>query len=143
MVFYFDMDGVIVNLPELKQSDYKKISSSLWVANLEPYPYNLQVVKWLIDNGHKVYILTRTANDNQSKGKILWLEKYLPMIPKENIIIMPQIQKIKYMKEPGVLIDDGEKQCKSWLRAGFPVYYIKNKGENINVKTLLALGQGT
>lgn len=143
MVFYFDMDGVIVNLPEIKQGDYKKISSPLWVANLPAFPYNVQVVKWLIANGNKVYILTRSANENQTQGKFMWLEKNLPMIPKENVIVVSEVTKIKYMKEPGVLIDDGEKQCKGWLKAGFPIYYLKNKGENINVKTLLALGQGT
>ena len=79
MVFYFDMDGVLVQIPtNLDHSTlFKKLCSPYWVSNLQPYTYNVNVARWLIEQGHTVYILSRAMNEQNKRGKRAWLQKYL------------------------------------------------------------------
>lgn len=139
MVFYFDMDGVLVDVPEIDGSNFKKLSSPFWVSNLPPYSYNVQVINWLISQGHTVYILSRGTNSYNKKGKLVWLEKYVPKLPKDHIILIDDAKKENYVRERGVLIDDIERNCKFWFKCGMPAYYVNPRGANIDVKKLLSI----
>lgn len=140
MVFYFDMDGVLVNMPEFHGTEsFQKLRSPYWVSNLPPYSYNVNVIRWLIDQGHKVYILSRAMNDANKRGKVAWLEKYVPNLDKNNIILIEDTHKESYMREKGILVDDIERNCKNWYYRGAPSYWVKPKGANIDVKKLLSI----
>lgn len=58
-------------------------------------------VKQLIANGHDVYLLTASMKDNLME-KIVWVEKHLPEIGFEKMII----GKNKHMVHADVIIDD-------------------------------------
>lgn len=139
-VFYFDMDGVLANVPQLKANDWAKVNSVSWNMSLQPFAYNVAVVRWLIEQGHKVYILSRSSGKNQNVGKMEWIKRYLPTLPKENIILVNgTTRKTPYIREKGVLVDDTESQCRAWSKVGLPAYWLPTKGENIDVKKLLYL----
>ena len=137
MVYYIDMDGVLVNVPEQYNHDFKKLNSPYWVANLQPYSYNVLLVRWLIDQGYEVYILSRAMNDANKRGKMEWLRRYLPRLPKDHIILINDTHKEDYMTKPGLLIDDTESNCKRWHENGYPAYYLYPKGSNIDLQRVL------
>ena len=63
--YYFDMDGVLANFH--KDYDFRKRAQQAlnrkWVANLDPFMNNVNIVRQLIAKGEKVYILTAAANE--------------------------------------------------------------------------------
>ena len=71
--YYFDMDGVIANF---HKEPYKYINAinRQWIANLEPFMDNVNVIKSLIAKGENVYILSKAAHENAKLGKIDWLK---------------------------------------------------------------------
>ena len=141
MVFYFDMDGVLVQIPtNLDHSTlFKKLCSPYWVSNLQPYTYNVNVARWLIEQGHTVYILSRAMNEQNKRGKRASLQKYLPALDDKHIILIDDNKKENHMREYGILIDDIERNCKYWHECGAPAYYVYPKGANIDVKRLLSI----
>ena len=54
--YYFDMDGVIANF---HKEPYKYINAinRQWIANLEPFMDNVNLIRNLIAKGENVYIL--------------------------------------------------------------------------------------
>lgn len=140
MVFYFDMDGVLVEMPKLDRATlFKKLNSPYWVSNLSPYVYNVNIVRWLIQQGHTVYILSRAMNEANKRGKRAWLKKYIPALPDERIILIDDNNKENHMREYGILVDDTERNCKLWYEQGAPAYYVYPKGANIYIDKLLAI----
>ena len=132
--FYFDMDGVIANFH--KDFDFRKrakqVLNRTWIANLEPFTDNIQVMKDLINNGEKVYILTKAANEAAKMGKIDFLQKHIPEFDLNNFIcIVGSGRKIDYIKEDGILIDDDKKNLKQWEKAGQATYYVEVKGKKV------------
>ena len=132
--FYFDMDGVIANFH--KDFDYRKrVQQALnrtWIANLDPFMDNINVMKELIANEEKVYILTKAANEAAKLGKIDFLKKYIPEFDLNCFIcIVGSGKKIDYIKEDGVLIDDDKKNLRQWEKAGQPVYFVEVKGQKV------------
>ena len=133
MIYYFDIDGVIANFHKEPYSFAKAISRE-WIANLEPFAHNVNVVRRLIAKGNKVYILSKAAKETAKQGKLDWLRKYIPELPHENIIIIVgNGKKIDYIKEPGMLIDDDPKNTKPWDKAGLPTYLLENKGDVVRL----------
>lgn len=130
--FYFDMDGVLANFHKAFATNKGVALNRKAMANLEPFTENVAVVRSLIANGSKVYILTAAANENGKQGKMDWLKKYIPEMVEENIlVIVGHGKKVDYIREDGMLIDDDEKNLKPWAKAGHPTYLVANKGEKI------------
>lgn len=132
--YYFDMDGVLVNFH--KDFDYKKRAQQAlnreWMANLEPFEENVNLVKRLIAVKAKVYILTAAANEAAKQGKIDWLGKYIPELDLENFIcIVGSGKKVDYIKEDGVLFDDDKKNINPWIKAGHEAVLLETKGQAI------------
>lgn len=133
-VYYFDMDGVLANFHKEKYN-YKNAISREWIANLEPFTANVELVRNLIAHGNKVYINSLAASEGAKEGKLDWLAKYLPEIEKENIIIIVgNGKKADYMKEEGTLVDDKLANCKQWEKlSGCPSVWVETKGGKITL----------
>lgn len=132
--FYFDMDGVIANFH--KDFDYRKRAQQalnrIWIANLDPFMDNINVMKELIANEEKVYILTKAANEAAKLGKIDFLKKHIPEFDLNCFIcIVGSGKKIDYIKEDGILVDDDKKNLRQWEKAGQPVYFVEVKGQKV------------
>jgi 5'(3')-deoxyribonucleotidase len=132
--YYFDMDGVISNFH--KDFDYRKRAQQAlnreWIANLEVFEENVNLIKELIRNGELVYILTKAANEAARLGKIDWLEKYIPELTIEHFIcIVGNGKKVDFIKEEGILIDDDMKNLRQWEKAGHEIYFVETKGAKV------------
>ena len=133
--YYFDMDGVLANFH--KNFDYKKrvqqAMNRQWIANLEPFLNNVAIVKDLIAQGNRVYILTAAANEAAKLGKIDWLSQWIPElnIADSFICIVGHGRKVDYIKEEGILIDDDTKNTKAWIKEGHKAIYLETKGMTI------------
>ena len=133
MTYYVDMDGVIANFHKEKYS-YVNAINRQWIASLEPFIHNVNIVKSLIAKGNTVYILTKAASENARLGKIDWLAEYLPEITIDKFIcIVGNGKKVDYIKEDGTLIDDDKKNTTPWEKAGHKAILLASKGELIKV----------
>ena len=132
--YYFDMDGVLTNFHKEKYS-YANASNREWIANLEPFIENVNVVKDLIHNGNKVYILSKAATEQAKEGKFDWLKKYIPEIAIENIIvIVGNGKKVDYIQtNDGILVDDDIKNVRPWRKGGYKAILLETKGEKIDI----------
>jgi 5'(3')-deoxyribonucleotidase len=132
MTYYFDIDGVLANFHK-EPFKYANAINRNWIANLEPFMANINIVKSLIANGHDVYVLSKAASEDARLGKIDWLEKYIPELAYENIIIIVgNGKKVDYMATAdGILVDDDMKNIRPWTKAGHQAIYVEIKGETI------------
>ena len=132
MTYYFDIDGVLANFHK-EPFKYTNAINREWIANLDPFMANVNIVKSLIANGHKVYILSKAASEDARLGKIDWLEKHIPELAYENIIIIVgNGKKVDYMAtDDGILVDDDMKNIRPWTKAGHQAIYVEVKGETI------------
>ena len=131
MTYYFDMDGVLANFHKEAYSFANAINRD-WIANLEPFMNNVEIVRNLIAKGEKVYILSKAARETAKMGKIDWLARYIPEMTIENIIIIVgNGKKIDYIKEDGILVDDDMKNVRPWVKAGQKAIYLEVKGATI------------
>ncbi len=131
-VYYFDMDGVISNF---HKEPYKYVNAinREWIANLEPFMYNVDLIRNLIKQGKSVYILSKAASENAKLGKIDWLKKYIPELKSNRIIvIVGSGKKCDYMRtKTGILIDDDKTNINQWVKAGHKGILLKEKGERV------------
>ena len=133
-VYYFDMDGVISNF---HKEPYKYINaiSREWIANLEPFMDNVNLIRNLIISRKSVYILSKAASEQAKLGKIDWLTKYIPELkPNRIIIIVGNGKKCDYMKtKTGILIDDNKTNINQWIKAGHKGILLQYKGQTIEL----------
>ncbi len=133
MIYYVDMDGVLCNFHK-EPYCYKNAINRQWIANLEPFMNNVQLVKKLISEGHEMFINSLAASENAKQGKIDWLNKYLPEIDSyHTIIIVGKGKKAEFMKTAtGVLVDDKLANCKQWTKvSGQPAVWVEEKGADV------------
>ncbi len=129
--YYFDMDGVIANF---HKEPYKYVNAinRKWIASLEPFMHNVNLIKDLIANGNNVYILTKAASEQAKLGKLDWLKKYIPEIPVcKVIVIVGNGKKVDYIQEDGILVDDDKKNVNPWIKAGHKAILVENKGDMV------------
>lgn len=132
-VYYFDMDGVIANFHK-EAFNFKNASNREWIAGLEPFMENINVIRELLRNNKSVYILTKAINDDAKLGKIDFLMRYIPEldIKKRFICIVGSGKKVDYMKtKTGILVDDDMKNIRPWLKAGLKAIYVEEKGQRV------------
>ena len=133
-VYYFDMDGVISNFHK-EPFKYVNAINRQWISNLEPFMDNVNLIRNLIKEGKSVYILSKAASENAKLGKIDWLNKYIPELKLNRIIvIVGNGKKCDYMKtKTGILIDDDKTNINQWIKAGHKGILLKEKGERVTL----------
>ena len=130
--YYFDMDGVIANFHKAFKVNRGVALSRKGMAELEPFTTNIELIKNLIADGHKVYILTKAANENGKMGKVDFIKKHLANFDLNNFIcIVGSGKKIDFIKEDGILVDDDMKNIKPWVKAGQQACFVEEKGGKI------------
>ena len=133
-VYYFDMDGVISNFHK-EPYKYANAINRQWIANLDPFINNINIIRKLIADGKSVYILSKAASEQAKLGKIDWLHKYIPELkPNRIIIIIGNGKKCDYMKtKTGILIDDNKTNINQWIKAGHKGILLQYKGQTIEL----------
>ena len=130
--YYFDVDGVLANYHK-DAFNVKNAFNREWIANLEPFIENVNLVRELIANNKSVYIITKAACEQAKLGKLDWFKKYIPELDvKRIIVIVGHGNKAEFMKtKEGILIDDDIKNCRQWARAGHEYIHLEIKGQKI------------
>ena len=131
-VYYFDIDGVLANFHKEPYKFANAINRE-WIANLDPFVENVELVRELIRNGKSVYILSKAASENAKLGKLDWLAKYIPELnPKRVIVIVGNGKKVDFMRtKTGVLIDDDIKSTRPWIKAGHKAITLEYRGQTV------------
>lgn len=134
-VYYFDMDGVIANFHK-EPYKYANAINRNWIANLEPFMNNIEVIHELIASGKSVYILTKAASEEARLGKMDFLAKYIPELDlkKRFICIVGNGKKVDYMRtKTGTLVDDDMKNIRPWAQKGLGYIFLETKGATVKV----------
>ncbi len=84
----------------VKIFDYLAIPG--FFEDLPALPGAIAALKMLQEDGHEVVICSATDIPEAAKGKMIWVRKYLPFLPKENLILTHG----KYHVRGDILIDD-------------------------------------
>lgn len=82
---FLDMDGTLAKFNSKKNALERFDKEEGFFANLKPYKYIEFVNELATKDNVKVFVISATPNKQADKDKMIWLEKYLPNIDKENI----------------------------------------------------------
>lgn len=115
--YYCDMDGVLADFFSEPNCLVRFPIEKDFFYNLKPIIENVNAIRTLIKNGASVRILSASPNKRADNDKIKWIEKYIPEITKDRIIIVRLgAKKLDYMQtQSGVLFDDFGKNGREWL----------------------------
>jgi 5'(3')-deoxyribonucleotidase len=131
---YVDMDGVVADFNGMPSAIDRFDNEAGFFANLTPLHNNLLAIEIIIGYGANVHILSASPNEQADKDKMEWLEKYLPDVPKENIIICRTGDtKADYVKDMSgaLLIDDYTHNLIEWKENGGLALKFVGKEDNI------------
>lgn len=122
------MDGVLADFnKEPNAVERFKIEENFFYK-LKPIKSNVNAIKELIKNGFNVYILSASPHERAGIDKLKWLDKYLPQMKKENIIIMRNGEnKADFVKtkDNNILLDDYGKNCEDFIKRGYKSLQVK------------------
>lgn len=82
---FLDLDGTLAKFNN-KRNALKRFDNEIgFFANLKPYKY-IEVINELAkSNNVEVFVISATPNEQADKDKMIWINKYLKDIKKENI----------------------------------------------------------
>ena len=121
---FIDLDGTVAKFNvrnALKRFD----NEEGFFAKLNAY-VGIEIVNKLANNGN-IYIISASPNEQADKDKMIWINKYLPNIPKANITICrigenkAKIIENKYLMKIDnncLLLDDYTKNLNEWESLG-------------------------
>ena len=129
---YCDMDGVLADF-EGKRNALKRFKNEKgFFQKLKPFKSSLQAIKRLIDLNYDVHILSASPNDQADQDKRKWLERYLPEIDPQKIILCRLgDNKADYADtKNSLLIDDYTHNLIQWRANGGQVLKYVNKRDS-------------
>lgn len=122
---FIDMDGV---LARFHPNTVKHMYTKGFFLNRPPMNSNIEMVKQLLkDSSYNVFILTSLLAENPYivDEKTKWLNKYIPEIKKENVLMVKQgtpkseyIFSLKLNNKKCFLIDDFTENLIKWEKDG-------------------------
>lgn len=117
-----DMDGTMADF-HAEDSCMERMYEPNFYFNLKPYPLTeaVDILSRCVYNNF--YILSACVNDACRQEKLRWIEKYLPSIKRDHVILCDVGEdKSKYFDSDlisrAVLIDDYSKNLCDWQTAG-------------------------
>ena len=126
MRLIFDMDNTLADFDGSGGID--KMEECGFFRNLQPYANVQEVIGSLVKAGFQIYILSACIDTPYcTQEKQEWLNQYLPMIPKSNIILVPygtnkaeafMTLTGKELTQTDVLFDDYKVNLLAWLEKG-------------------------
>lgn len=137
---FLDLDGTLAKFNS-KRNALKRFDNEIgFFANLKPYKY-IEFVNELANNKNvNVYVISATPNDQADQDKLVWIEKYLNNIKKENICFSRIGEnKAKVIKDKlnitidnnCLLLDDYTKNLIEWQNLnGIGIKRITSKADN-------------
>ena len=137
---FLDLDGTLAKFNN-KRNALKRFDNEIgFFANLKPYKY-IEFVNELANNKNvNVYVISATPNDQADQDKLVWIEKYLNNIKKENICFSRIGEnKAKVIKDKlnitidnnCLLLDDYTKNLIEWQNLnGIGIKRITSKADN-------------
>lgn len=122
-VLYIDLDGT---LAEFKYNPMEELLKQGYFLNLNPIPTVLEGVKTFMRKYPQIPVYILSAFLGESKyafqEKVLWVEKHLPKIPKEQVLFV-KCGEVKALvpgkEENAFLLDDHSQNLIDWEKAGF------------------------
>lgn len=119
---YLDMDGVLANfqqgLDKYPNNPQPWITEKNFFRNLKPIN-TPKIELQILAKQYEIFILTKVeTRDTQDRAndKKIWIQEHLPFIKPENVIIVPyHHNKVDYIKEVGILVDDYKVNLIEWL----------------------------
>ena len=137
---FLDLDGTLAKFNN-KRNALKRFDNEIgFFANLKPYKY-IEFVNELANSKEvNVYVISATPNDQADQDKLVWIEKYLNNIKKENICFSRIGEnKAKVIKDKlnitidnnCLLLDDYTKNLIEWQNLnGIGIKRITSKADN-------------
>lgn len=110
-IYSFDMSKVVKK--SCGKKIYNYINEDGYFAKLKPIDGAIESLKILHREGHEIIIVSSpSASPESYRDKIIWCDKYLPFIPRENIILT----KKKYLIKGDILIDDSTENIRLYRK---------------------------
>ena len=137
---FLDLDGTLAKFNN-KRNALKRFDNEIgFFANLKPYKY-IEFVNELANSKEvNVYVISATPNDQADQDKLVWIEKYLNNVKKENICFSRIGEnKAKVIKDKlnitidnnCLLLDDYTKNLIEWQNLnGIGIKRITSKADN-------------
>ena len=126
---YVDMDGVLADFFGETEAVARFRGEKNFFVNLKPLHKNVQALRKAIEEDrYNIFVLTSSPHLRADQDKIKWLNKYVPELETERVIICRNgDNKADFMKTPdGILFDDYGVNIQQWV--------CKNGGVNRAVK---------
>ena len=128
---YVDMDDTIADFMGVENAVARFREEPNFFFKLKPLEKNLNAIKQVLENPRfRVFILTASPNEKCDFDKRLWLARYLPNLPKKNILVCRLGEnKGDYMQYRGTLLDDYGKNIEQWQETTkCPAYKVEYDG---------------
>lgn len=114
-----------------KEKLFEPVQEKGFFLNLTPEPYAFDVINNMMEEGHRIYIVSNICSvPHSAEEKILWLQKYFPQISTKDVVFTHH----KSLLKLDALVDDWEENLKYGSYQGF--LYNQPWNENISNSNL-------
>lgn len=130
---YCDLDQVLADFNGQVGALARFDNEVGFFENLLPISTNILAIEMFMSYGADVYILSASPNAQADSDKIKWLEKHLPDLPKDKIILCRLGEdKSKYVEDMNgaLLFDDYTENLIKWKANGGLTIKVVGKGDN-------------